>query len=178
MRFALNVDFFALQVLSHLDHLRQCCQMTDLRVYSLEPIQRALQVAQLNGDDTQKQAFSDLFALAEAEERNQKTGRGGHKVGKSRSSKPKASLKEISDSSENSSDVSSLFTPIIHFRDPELPFHFFCFTQKEQKVFDISGVLYFLSIFYMNRPYLEMSNKFYTRKFRILENFHLNDYLK
>ncbi|KAK6631392.1 hypothetical protein RUM43_000169 [Polyplax serrata] len=99
------------QVLSHLDHLRQCCQMTDLRVYSLEPIQRALQVAQLNGDDTQKQAFSDLFALAEAEERNQKTGRGGHKVGKSRSSKPKASLKEISDSSENSSDEEEIIKP-------------------------------------------------------------------
>ena len=78
-------------------------------MYSLEPIQRALQVAQLNGNDTQKQNYSDLFALAETEEKNQKTsGRGGQKVGKSRSSKPKASLKEISDSSENSSDVSIL----------------------------------------------------------------------
>lgn len=98
------------QVLGHLDHLRQCCQMTDLHFYSLEPIQRALQVAQINGNDAQRQAFSDLFALAETEERSQKTsGRGGQKVGKSRSSKPKASLKEISDSSENSSEVSFVF---------------------------------------------------------------------
>ncbi|EEB13506.1 conserved hypothetical protein [Pediculus humanus corporis] len=96
----------------HLDHLRQCCEIADLHVYSLEPIQRALQVAQLNGNDTQKQNYSDLFALAETEEKNQKTsGRGGQKVGKSRSSKPKASLKEISDSSENSSDEEEIVKP-------------------------------------------------------------------
>ncbi|KAL0270689.1 UNVERIFIED_CONTAM: hypothetical protein PYX00_008010 [Menopon gallinae] len=99
------------QVLGHLDQLRQSCQMTDLHVYSLEPIQRALQVAQINGSDTQRQAFSDLFALAEVEDRTQKSSRGGQKVGKSRSSKPKASLKEISDSSENSSEEEKIMKP-------------------------------------------------------------------
>jgi integrator complex subunit 3 len=93
------------QVLGHLDHLRQSCQTADLRVYSLEPIQRALQVAQINCTDSQRQTYSDLFALAEVED-NKKVGRAGQKIGKSRSSKPKASLKEISDSSENSSEVS------------------------------------------------------------------------
>lgn len=91
--------------------------MTDLHVYSLEPIQRALQVAQINGSDAQRQAFSDLFALAETEDRSHKSsGRGAQKVGKSRSSKPKASLKEISDSSENSSDVSILHFEFVDMR--------------------------------------------------------------
>jgi len=98
------------QVLGHLDNLRQSCQASDLHFYSLEPIQRALQVAQTNCNDSQRQSFSDLFALAEVED-SKKHGRAGQKIGKSRSSKPKASLKELSDSSENSSDEEEIVKP-------------------------------------------------------------------
>lgn len=72
-------------------------------MYSCEPIQRALQVAVTHGSDSQRQAFGDLFSLVEVEDKRHPSR--SRVADKSRSSKPKASLKEISDSSENSSEV-------------------------------------------------------------------------
>lgn len=94
-----------MQVLGHLDQLRQECRMTEIHVYSCEPIQRALQAAATHGSDSQRQTFCDLFALVEVEDKRH-TSRS-RVADKSRSSKPKVSLKEISDSSEKSSEVST-----------------------------------------------------------------------
>lgn len=108
-------------ILQHLDRLRIQFENQDgLVLFHVEWVQRALHLAQSNSSDSQKKQYSDLFALAEEEENN---------IGKSRSqgrgrkpaAKPKRPVtKEITDSSEESSEVGSLLpVPSISIKDPK-----------------------------------------------------------
>lgn len=105
------------QLLGHLDQLRKCCnkQNNCLNLYNLDSMQRALQQAQSSSTETQKKQYSDLFALAEEEEvpptSKQRGARGGRKTGTNAkgaaaASKRAATVREISESSEDSSEVS------------------------------------------------------------------------
>ena len=54
------------QVLSHLDELRQHLTSTSqLQIYNLESMQKALQQAQAGSTDSLKKYYGDLFSLAE-----------------------------------------------------------------------------------------------------------------
>lgn len=60
------------QVLGHLDQLRQqCLSASELQLYQLEGMQRALQQAQAASSDSLRKSYGDLFALAEVNEENQ-----------------------------------------------------------------------------------------------------------
>ena len=115
------------QVLGHLDQLRQCCRQNNFHLYSLDSMQRALQQAQSLCTDVQRKKFSDLFALAEVDEvetvapkstsgskvsgggRGRKAGSSNSSSAKATASKSRAATKEVSESSEESSEVSSFF---------------------------------------------------------------------
>lgn len=57
------------QILGHLDQLRQQCMYTsELQLYQLDNMQKALQQAQTASSDALKKSYSDLFALAEVNE--------------------------------------------------------------------------------------------------------------
>lgn len=60
------------QVLGHLDQLRQhCTSSTELQLYHMEGMQRALQQAQAASSDSLRKSYGDLFALAEVNEENE-----------------------------------------------------------------------------------------------------------
>lgn len=123
------------QVLGHLDQLRQCCRQNNFHLYNLDSMQRALQQAQSLCTDIQRKKFSDLFALAEVDEVEAATPKpsGGNKVsaaGRGRkgvssnsssgggskgttASKSRAATKEVSESSEESSEVSNICNKIV-----------------------------------------------------------------
>lgn len=112
------------QVLGHLDQLRQCCS----GLYGLDCVQRALQQAQTTCNDSQRKRFSDLFALAEADElepapppppppstttskgRSSGGGRGRKGATKAQPTKRPAP-KEVSESSEDSSEEEEVVKP-------------------------------------------------------------------
>ncbi|CAH1974956.1 unnamed protein product [Acanthoscelides obtectus] len=57
------------QVLGHLEKLRIICEKHDcMAIYTLDSMQRALNIAQNNSTDSQRKQFSELFALMEEEE--------------------------------------------------------------------------------------------------------------
>ncbi|XP_063229755.1 integrator complex subunit 3 isoform X2 [Bacillus rossius redtenbacheri] len=101
------------QVLGHLDQLRQGCRQNQSHLYSLDSMQRALQQAQSSCSDAQRKRFSDLFALAEAEEVEavvkKSPGRGG--AGRKAKGKGRAAPKEASDSSDESSEEEEIVKP-------------------------------------------------------------------
>lgn len=114
------------RILGHLDRARQGCKP----MFKVESMQRALQIAQAACTDTQRGLYSNLFALLEEEEPTtniNKTapstskGRGRKATGshnstantnsyssKHRNASNRTSLKELSDSSESSSEVSGI----------------------------------------------------------------------
>jgi len=122
------------QVLGHLDQLRQCCRQNNFHLYSFDSMQRALQQAQSLCTDVQRKKFSDLFALAEVDEveiavpksssgsKVSAAGRGRKGVASSSSSgagskgaaasKSRAATKEVSESPEESSEVSTVRSEI------------------------------------------------------------------
>lgn len=111
------------RILGHLDRARQGCKP----MFKVDSMQRALQIAQAACTDTQRGLYSNLFALLEEEEQNATTtktvpstskGRGRKPTGsynsttntnsyssKHRNASNRSSLKELSDSSESSSEV-------------------------------------------------------------------------
>ncbi|GLH05303.1 Integrator complex subunit 3 homolog [Gryllus bimaculatus] len=104
------------QVLGHLDQLRQCSGC----LYGLDTVQRALQQAQTACNDAQRKRFSDLFALAEADDletpppppapttgtKGRPSGGGrGRKAANKAAPTKRAAPKEVSESSEESSEV-------------------------------------------------------------------------
>nr|CAD7407919.1 unnamed protein product [Timema poppensis] len=97
------------QVLGHLDQLRQ----SSCRLYGLDSIQRALQQAQASCSDSQRKRFGDLFALAEVDEvetTSKKKGVVGRK-GKGAGAKSRAPAREVSDTSEESSEEEEIVKP-------------------------------------------------------------------
>nr|CAD7258409.1 unnamed protein product [Timema shepardi] len=97
------------QVLGHLDQLRQ----SSCRLYGLDSIQRALQQAQASCSDSQRKRFGDLFALAEVDEvetTSKKRGVVGRK-GKGAGAKSRAPAREVSDTSEESSEEEEIVKP-------------------------------------------------------------------
>nr|CAD7396344.1 unnamed protein product [Timema cristinae] len=103
-------------VLGHLDQLRQ----SSCRLYGLDSIQRALQQAQASCSDSQRKRFGDLFALAEVDEvetTSKKRGVVGRK-GKGAGAKSRAPAREVSDTSEESSEGHFSF----HHSSPALSF--------------------------------------------------------
>lgn len=95
------------QVLGHLEQIRTKCERQDgLGLYNLDAMQKALQVAHNNSTDSQKKQFSELFALTEEEETSSSKGRN-----QGRGRKPaaktanKRTTREISESSDESSEV-------------------------------------------------------------------------
>lgn len=96
------------QVLGHLNHIRTCSEeLGNLGLYNTESVQKALQLAHSNSSDGQKKQFSKLFALTEEEEtspgKSRSQGRGRKPTGKG--SNKKTTTKDISESSEESSEV-------------------------------------------------------------------------
>lgn len=113
------------KILAHLDRARQGC----IPMFKVDSMQRVLQIAQAACTDTQRGLYSSLFALLEDEEQPPtttsktvpSTGKGrGRKAASSasanstssnsysskhRSASNRSNLKEISDSSESSSEV-------------------------------------------------------------------------
>lgn len=101
------------QVLGHLDHLRRCCdkQNNCLTLYTLDPMQNALRQAINNSTESQKKQFNELFSLAEEEEvqpSKVRASRGGRKIVPPKGVPKRPTIREISESSEESSEVSSL----------------------------------------------------------------------
>lgn len=99
------------QVLGHLEKLRIICEKHDcMAIYTLDSMQRALSIAQNNSSDSQRKQFSELFALMEEEEEISATkrpqGRGRKPANKSIAVKRQA-VRDISDTSEESSEVST-----------------------------------------------------------------------
>lgn len=103
-------------------------------MFKVESMQRILQIAQAACTDTQRGLYSNLFALLEEEEQPTNTnktapstskGRGRKATGsynstntnsyssKHRNASSRTSLKELSDSSESSSEVSCRSAPNI-----------------------------------------------------------------
>lgn len=98
------------QILAHLEQLRRCCdkQNNFLTLYTLDPMQRALQIALNNSNEQQKKQYNDLFALAEEEEvlpSKARGSRGGRKPAPPKAPTKRAAIREISESSEESSEV-------------------------------------------------------------------------
>ncbi|KAL3279678.1 hypothetical protein HHI36_017184 [Cryptolaemus montrouzieri] len=95
-------------VLGHLEQLRIICERHDcMAIYTLDSMQRALNIAQLNSTDSQKRQFSELFALMEEEEEISSTKRT-HGRGRKPATKPAISkrppTRDLSGSSEESSE--------------------------------------------------------------------------
>lgn len=98
------------QVLGHLEKLRIICEKHDcMAIYTLDSMQRALSIAHNNSNDGQRKQFNELFALMEEEEEVSSTkrsqGRGRKPANKNTVSK-RQTVREISDTSEESSEVS------------------------------------------------------------------------
>lgn len=94
------------QVLKHLEQLRKCNQCSGL--YILDSMQKALQHAHNNSTEAQKKQYNELFALAEEEEiqmSRPRTGRAGRKPGPTKAPVKKTTVRDVSDSSEESSEV-------------------------------------------------------------------------
>lgn len=97
-------------VLGHLEQLRKCSNKQNqcMGLYNLDSMQRALQQAHSNSTESQKKQFNELFALAEEEEVPQsrpRGGRGGRKPGATKTSGKRPAVREVTDSSEDSSEV-------------------------------------------------------------------------
>lgn len=120
------------QVLGHLDQLRQHCTSTsELQLYQLEGMQKALQQAQAASSDSLRKSYGDLFALAEVSEEQEQpqlqsviskrhvqsslsvlSNKGGHRKAvpniKDRASLKRAPPRERNtESSDQSSEVSN-----------------------------------------------------------------------
>lgn len=94
------------QVLGHLDLLRVNCEKNDgLGLYSLDSMQKALVVAQNNSTDSQKKIFNELFSLTEEEDTSTSKSRNQGR-GRKPTNKLKRAAREVSDTSEESSEVS------------------------------------------------------------------------
>lgn len=100
------------QVLGHLEKLRIVCEKHDcMAIYTLDSMQRALNIAQNNSSDSQRKQFSELFALMEEEEeissttKSRSQGRGRKPANKTTATNKRAPVREITDSSEESSEV-------------------------------------------------------------------------
>jgi integrator complex subunit 3 len=105
------------QVLGHLEQLRIICERHDcMAIYTLDSMQRALNIAMNNSTDSQKKQFGKLFALLEEEEevsatKSRSQGRGrkpANKGNTTTTSNKRATVKDICDSSEESSEVRDL----------------------------------------------------------------------
>ncbi|KAG8247550.1 Integrator complex subunit 3 [Homalodisca vitripennis] len=92
------------KLLGHLDRLRSGCR----QLYKLDCMQRALQQAQTSCTEAQKNHFSNLFALVELDDPGRGKGRG-RKPNHNTKGKSKA-YKNVSDSSEESSEVRNFCT--------------------------------------------------------------------
>lgn len=102
------------QVLGHLEQLRIICERHDcMAIYTLDSMQRALNIAMNNSTDGQKKQFGQLFALLEEEEevsatKSRTQGRGRKPVNKTTTqvaSNKRTAVREICDSSEETSEV-------------------------------------------------------------------------
>lgn len=125
------------RILGHLERARTGCKP----MFKVESMQRVLRIAQAACTDTQRGLYRNLFALLEEEEQSTNTsktapstskGRGrkaaassSHVSGSSntsnsysskhRSASNRLSLKELSDSSESSSEVSCIWIKLIYY---------------------------------------------------------------
>ncbi|KAJ3641544.1 hypothetical protein Zmor_028047 [Zophobas morio] len=112
------------QVLGHLEQLRIICERHDcMAIYTLDSMQRALNIAMNNSTDGQKKQFGQLFALLEEEEevsatKSRSQGRGRKPVNKgsattttTSTSNKRAAVRDICDSSEESSEEEEIVKP-------------------------------------------------------------------
>ncbi|XP_068912669.1 integrator complex subunit 3 homolog [Tenebrio molitor] len=108
------------QVLGHLEQLRIICERHDcMAIYTLDSMQRALNIAMNNSTDSQKKQFGKLFALLEEEEevsatKSRSQGRGrkpANKGNTTTTSNKRATVKDICDSSEESSEEEEIVKP-------------------------------------------------------------------
>lgn len=108
------------QVLGHLDQLRIICEKHDcMAIYTLDSMQRALNIAQNNSNDSQKKQFRKLFALMEEEEeiaatKSRSQGRGRKPAANKTppvTNKRTVAAREVTDSSEESSEEEELVKP-------------------------------------------------------------------
>lgn len=101
-------------VLGHLEQLRIICERHDcMAIYTLDSMQRALNIAQLNSTDSQKRQFSELFALMEEEEEISSTKRT-HGRGRKPATKPvlkRPITRDLSGSSDESSEEEEIVKP-------------------------------------------------------------------
>ncbi|XP_044761200.1 integrator complex subunit 3 homolog [Coccinella septempunctata] len=101
-------------VLGHLEQLRIICERHDcMAIYTLDSMQRALNIAQLNSTDSQKRQFSELFALMEEEEEISSTKRT-HGRGRKPANKPalkRPITRDLSGSSDESSEEEEIVKP-------------------------------------------------------------------
>lgn len=99
-------------VLGHLEQLRIICERHDcMAIYTLDSMQRALNIAQNNSTESQKKQFSELFALMEEEEEISATKRS-HGRGRKPANKPAVNRKPPSPStSEESSEDEEIVKP-------------------------------------------------------------------
>lgn len=102
------------QVLGHLEQLRIICERHDcMAIYTLDSMQRALNIAMNNSTDSQKKHFGQLFALLEEEEeisatKSRTQGRGRKPVNKGggpQAATKRAAVRDLCDSSDESSEV-------------------------------------------------------------------------
>ncbi|EFA12368.2 Integrator complex subunit 3 homolog-like Protein [Tribolium castaneum] len=106
------------QVLGHLEQLRVICERHDcMAIYTLDSMQRALNIAMNNCSDGQKKQYGQLFALLEEEEevssatKSRSQGRGRKPVNKSAVATKRTAVREICDSSEESSEEEEIVKP-------------------------------------------------------------------
>lgn len=111
------------RILGHLDRLRTGTR----HLYKLDVMQKALQQAQSACSDSQKSQFSNLFALVEVDE-----GGGGRGKGSGRGRRPANSVAKrkiakdiISDTSDESSEVVTLFIHLFLKKDLLKSFSYF-----------------------------------------------------
>lgn len=106
------------RILGHMERIRS--RGTCPVLFRAEGMQKALQIAQAACTDTQRMLFSNLFQLLEEDEphapttnRNSTSGKRGRKAaptfGNSNKKNAKSVIKDLSDSSEESSEVSQPF---------------------------------------------------------------------
>ncbi|XP_044262871.1 integrator complex subunit 3 homolog [Tribolium madens] len=105
------------QVLGHLEQLRVICERHDcMAIYTLDSMQRALNIALNNCTEGQKKQFGQLFALLEEEEevsatKSRSQGRGRKPVNKSVVATKRTAVREICDSTEESSEEEEIVKP-------------------------------------------------------------------
>ncbi|KAL1508911.1 hypothetical protein ABEB36_003731 [Hypothenemus hampei] len=112
------------QVLGHLEKLRIICEKHDcMAIYTLDSMQRALNVAQSNSNDSQRKQFGELFALMEEEEEVSTTKSRLQGRGRKPASSAKPSVqsnttaakrqvtRDLTDSSEESSEEEEIVKP-------------------------------------------------------------------